>query len=127
MRRARRVLGIVAGAALGACSTVLGLQDYAVGPVARDAGDAGPDATVDAATDALPDAGAHVEDGATGCDGGDSSCYFCAPSTPSQLLNACTSAECVPFDDTTRLTHLLPDGALPPLPLPLPRSEAGTD
>jgi hypothetical protein len=43
-------------------------------------------------------------------------CFPCAPTTSVQFLNACTSASCVPFDDTTRLTNLLPDGALPPLP-----------
>jgi hypothetical protein len=43
-------------------------------------------------------------------------CYPCAPTTPRQFLGACTSATCVPFDDTVRLTRMLPDGALPPLP-----------
>ena len=43
-------------------------------------------------------------------------CYPCAPTTSEQLTNACTSATCVPFDDTTRLTKLLPGGSLPPLP-----------
>jgi hypothetical protein len=43
-------------------------------------------------------------------------CYPCAPATTVQFLNACTSAMCVPFDDSTRLTNLMPDGALPPLP-----------
>lgn len=43
-------------------------------------------------------------------------CYPCAATTSEQLTNACTSAVCVPFDDATRLTKLLSNGALPPLP-----------
>jgi hypothetical protein len=44
-------------------------------------------------------------------------CFSC--SKPEKLLefeNACTNAECAPFDDKTRVTKLLPDGKLPPLP-----------
>jgi hypothetical protein len=50
-------------------------------------------------------------------------CYPCAPATQPQFLNACTSAPCVPFDDT-RVTLLLPDGGLPPLPMQV--EDAGT-
>ncbi len=50
-------------------------------------------------------------------------CYPCAPATQPQFLNACTSAACVPFDDT-RVTLLLPDGGLPPLPMEV--EDAGT-
>lgn len=50
-------------------------------------------------------------------------CYPCAPATQPQFLNACTSAACVPFDDT-RVTLLLPDGGLPPLPMQV--EDAGT-
>jgi hypothetical protein len=42
-------------------------------------------------------------------------CHACSPSTTSEFYNACTSAECVPFDQK-RLTKLPPDGKLPPLP-----------
>ena len=42
-------------------------------------------------------------------------CYACAPATVPEFENACSGATCVPFDDT-RLTKLLPDGGLPPLP-----------
>jgi hypothetical protein len=43
-------------------------------------------------------------------------CYSCTPKTSTQFLTACTSAACVPFDDSTRLTNLTSTGELPPLP-----------
>jgi hypothetical protein len=43
-------------------------------------------------------------------------CYPCAPTTSEEVVNACTSSTCVPFDDATRLTKLSPGGGLPPLP-----------
>jgi hypothetical protein len=43
-------------------------------------------------------------------------CFSCKPEMPLEFENACTSAECAAFDDKTRLTKLLPDGKLPPLP-----------
>jgi hypothetical protein len=46
---------------------------------------------------------------------GDDGCYACKPKTTDEFLNACTDAKCQPFDKK-RLTHLLPDGGLPPLP-----------
>jgi hypothetical protein len=46
---------------------------------------------------------------------GDAGCYACAPKTNEQFLNACTDSQCAPFD-RKRLTHLRPDGGLPPLP-----------
>jgi hypothetical protein len=59
------------------------------------------------------------------CEGDSSgSCYACTPVTTPQFLNACTTATCVPFDDLSRLTHLLPDGSLPPLP-PIPEDGGG--
>lgn len=42
-------------------------------------------------------------------------CYGCKPQKPSDVLNTCTDAECVPFDNT-RVTKLV-DGKLPPLPV----------
>jgi hypothetical protein len=47
----------------------------------------------------------------TGTDG----CYSCTPTTNDQFLNACTTADCAPFDNST-LSMLGPSGQLPPLP-----------
>lgn len=50
------------------------------------------------------------------CEGPDG-CYGCAPTTPTQVLNACTDATCEPFPNTPeRLPLLEADGALPPIP-----------
>lgn len=66
------------------------------------------------------DTGADTTNGAvdTGvdCEGPDG-CYGCAPTTPTQVLNACTDATCEPFPNTPeRLPLLEADGALPPIP-----------
>jgi hypothetical protein len=92
----------VAIAAFGgalACNAILGLGDYAVG----DGGaiTAGDGATGDCSADF--DAG---------------QCYPCAATNNDQLLNACTSSSCVPFDDTTRVPNF--DGSLPVIPDPTP-------
>jgi hypothetical protein len=72
-----------------------------------------PDAEGDASLDSNPSPDAYAD----ACAGdANNSCYACPPTTSTQFRNACTNATCVPFDDQTRLTHLLPDGALPPLP-----------
>jgi hypothetical protein len=112
-----------AGGALSACTTLLGLGDYAVrlggadatSDVAVEGASAGgPDALADAAS---PEATQEATHDAVVCDGDlTKQCYPCAPATQPQFLNACTSASCVAFDDTKRLNNLLPDGALPPLP-----------
>jgi hypothetical protein len=66
--------------------------------------------------DSAPDA-AMAEADASTCDVDLSTqCYPCAATTPSQILAACTSAACVPFDDIVRVPLMGPDGALPPLP-----------
>ena len=50
------------------------------------------------------------------CDG-PNGCYNCKPTTPVQVLNACTDASCEPFANTKeRLPLLNEDGTLPPLP-----------
>lgn len=50
------------------------------------------------------------------CEGPDG-CYGCAPTTPTQVLNACTDATGEPFPNTPeRLPLLEADGALPPIP-----------
>jgi hypothetical protein len=43
-------------------------------------------------------------------------CFGCKPKEPAEFANACTSAECAPFDNKARLTKLPPDGKLPSLP-----------
>ena len=124
--RVRLMPAMFVGAVLSACTTVLGLGDYTIRSGGADAAsEANPEAaaaTVDVAVEAgVPDASYD----AIGCDADPTRpCYPCAPSTPAQLVNACTSVECVSFDDTTRLTHLLPDGGLPPLP---PVRDGGTE
>jgi hypothetical protein len=60
--------------------------------------------------DAAGAAGAPCTDEAAG------NCYACGPTTSAQLLNACTSSACVPFDDHARLKNLPMSGELPPLP-----------
>jgi hypothetical protein len=86
-------------------SGIGGDPDGRVAPV--DAAAGGNDSAADAKSDAPPDALA--------CDAG-TGCYACTPTTSTQIQNACTTATCVPFDDSVRLAHLLADGALPPLP-----------
>jgi hypothetical protein len=128
---------LIAAWSVAACSTALGLSDYVFrpseseggaldaqassdGPVGSTAHGDGATGRAEAAVGAASDAS---EDG-TSCDVNlASQCYPCAPQLNAQFLNACTSSACVPFDDRTRVTHLLPDGALPPLPA----SDSGSD
>ncbi len=49
---------------------------------------------------------------AAGCTS-DSGCWSCTPATPGEFLNQCTSSQCSPFDNATRLPNY--DGGLPPL------------
>jgi len=123
-----RTAGVAAVAvSIAGCSTAIGLSDYAFRTDGADGG------TTDASSATLPDrngppdastgdAGVSVAMG--GADAAEAAscsvdlatqCYPCAPATQPQFLNACTSAACVPFDDT-RVTLFLPDGGLPPLP-----------
>ena len=95
---------LVAGVVL-ACNSLLGLTDFDVLPD-------GPDAGEETST----------SDGAPTCVDGESAdadlravCYPCVPLVTEQFLNACTGAQCVPFD-RGRLTRLLADGGLPSLP-----------
>ena len=52
----------------------------------------------------------------TGCmrsaTNGTPACFSCTPSVPSEFLNACTSAQCVPFDNTARIAGFAPGQAL---------------
>lgn len=123
---------LMAAWSAAACSTALGLSDYVFRPSeseggvtdARASGD-GPEGSAsngDGAT-GKAEAAADASEDVTSCDVDlASQCYPCAPQLNAQFLNACTSSACVPFDDGTRVTHLLPDGALPPLP-----SDSGSD
>ena len=110
MSRRSRWVGLVALATIAlaflACNGLLGLGDFAI----SDADDASDDRTT------------MMGGGDGACADGETSdadlaavCYPCNPLTQPQILNACSGAQCLPFD-RTRLTKLLPDGGLPPLP-----------
>ncbi len=133
------VLALAGGSV--ACNAILGLGNYVVGSTSDAGADSGipgdgqasdqPDSSVTSPDDAsVPPDGTLATDAAS--DGPASSdapncdadpltftdpmqCYACTPTTSAQFANACTNSTCVPFDDT-RLTNLLPDGALPPVP-----------
>ncbi|GAC1537761.1 MAG: hypothetical protein NVS3B10_02110 [Polyangiales bacterium] len=106
MSRRVRWVGLVAVATiLLACNSILGLTDFAVTPDPADASD---DRTMGNGDGSCADGGTSDADLAVVC-------YPCNPLTTEQLLNACTGAQCIPFD-RARLTNLLPDGGMPPLP-----------
>ncbi len=106
-RQATRWVGLVALATIVlACNSILGLGDFAVTPDPADAMDEQVPAAGDGGT--CPDSGVSNADLTAVC-------YPCNPLTTEQLLNACTGAQCIPFD-RARLTKLLPDGKLPELP-----------
>ena len=85
------------GAAIAACSSLLGLGDYHEVTTSTDGGSAS-----DASGSCDVDLG--------------KACYPCTPTTNEQFLNACSGADCVPFDDGKRDKNLLADGGLPPAP-----------
>jgi hypothetical protein len=79
-------------------------------------GDGSPSADANADTTPIatqPD-GAPIqpEDAAT-CET-DAGCWSCTPTSPPEFLNQCTSSQCSPFDNASRLPDY--DGGLPPLP-----------
>lgn len=82
-------------------------------------GDAAVDALVDAPGDApgdaLADSGAADVPSDVNCVG-DGGCYACPPSTSAEIINRCTASTCARFDNRARLTRLLADGGVPPLP-----------
>lgn len=51
----------------------------------------------------------------SGCVGPDG-CFSCEPEQPVEFLNACTEAECVPYDNAQIEHLLLEDGSVPPVP-----------
>lgn len=118
------VLLSAAAGASAACSTLLGLGDFSVQSDAGGGRDSAEDEDVEGTMSAAAndEAVAIREASVAASADGDCDvdprvrCYPCAATTQVQFLNACTSGTCVAFDDT-RLTNLLPDGALPPLPV----------
>ena len=120
MKRARRSISffaLLASAALG-CNAIFGLGDYRV-----DDGDAAIDSAVDTASEA--------GEAAPSCsmyDAAGGQCFPCTPTLDPEFLNACTGAQCVPFDDTTRVRGVLADGGLPPVPdRMVPPTDGGVD
>jgi hypothetical protein len=120
-------LGLTVGSVAAACTTALGLSDYVFRTTESEGGAQPAGARMEASggsgegetgTPARAEASTDASGDVTNCDVDlGSQCYPCAPAGAIQFLNACTSATCVPFDDLTRVTRLLPDGALPPLPV----------
>jgi hypothetical protein len=109
--RARRVgIVVVIGAGVVAfygCSAVLGLGDYAVGPL-----DGGGDVNASETSGDGGDGG----DGAPNCNVDITKvCYPCDPGTNDQFLNSCPDNTCIPFDPSRINGLLLSDGGLPPL------------
>ncbi len=95
-------LGVFLGAQ--GCSQILGFNDYKV--------------TTDGSN--FPETGGEAGGDDGGCVG-PNGCYACTPTTNDQLQNACTQAQCVPFDEATRIKGYT--GKLPDIPDPL---DAGT-
>jgi hypothetical protein len=109
--RGRRALFGVAALTCGlfSCQSILGFDDFVV---REDAGNGGQDATT-------TDGGGGGGDGATeaSCNVDlATTCYACTPQSTDQYLNACTEAQCLPFDRTRILPLLTADGGLPPIP-----------
>lgn len=72
-------------------------------------------------TNSMGGGGGATTSASTGGGGGDPACtgkdgcYACAPQNNAQILQACTSAQCSPFDNVARLP-LYNNGDLPPVP-----------
>lgn len=60
------------------------------------------------------DAGLTATSGCSGDDAG--ACFACTPTNNSEVINACSSTQCTPFNNAARLTRLYSDGGLPPVP-----------
>ncbi|EYF02620.1 hypothetical protein [Chondromyces apiculatus] len=113
MRLLRRdlVAALVTGllgatASVGACSSTENQQ-----PPVFNATTSGPGTGGGAGGEGGAGGGGGVDPACLGPDG----CYQCAPSSDTQFHNACTDAQCAPFDNAARLP-LYNGGELPPLP-----------
>jgi hypothetical protein len=100
-----------------ACNAVLGLGEYSVESPDSSLADA-PSGTDSGRPDDAAGEAAAVEASCDAWTPASGQCYACPPATNPQILNACTNADCVPFDDKARVTKLLSDGGLPPVPDP---------
>ena len=114
MRRAIVVLALVLGpiGMVAGCNAIFGIGDYKVVDDAAPGDGAGGDAPANCAS----------------YDPSSGQCYPAPPGTATndpELLNACTGAQCVPFDDTKRIPNLPKDGGLPPVTDPPPPPDAG--
>ena len=101
------------GVAFG-CNAIFGVNDYVV----QDARDGSSDGRFGEGGEAAVD-----------CDNFDPTtgqCYPCTPKVDIEILNTCTNAQCVPFDDKMRIPNLPDDGGLPAVPdLPPPDASSG--
>jgi hypothetical protein len=81
-------------------------------------GDSSQSTSEDSAADTNPIAtqqdGAPIPDASPEACTTDAGCWSCTPTTTPEFLNQCTSSQCSPFDNWTRLPNY--DGGLPPLP-----------
>lgn len=129
MRRIRRWSAILVPAVLGAAAAVAACSNsnsanpqppvYSVeGGVTQDASvdvqqqqqDSGSSSSQDAGQYAPADTGPPEDAAACTADSG---CWSCTPQTTTEFLNQCTSSQCSPFNNATRLPDY--DGSLPPL------------
>lgn len=95
--------------------------------IACSSSDDNPEPSVDPIGDGDAKGGSGGDGGSGGSGGGDGGgdpgcweseprvCFSCEPERNEEFLDACTDAQCVPFDNG-KLTKLLPDGKVPPLP-----------
>lgn len=118
-RSTTRSLALVASSAaalawLAGCSFVVESRDR---QCERDADCAGlENAVCDLAGGVcVPDSSTTTTTSSGGCEGPDG-CYACPPQTQVQFLEACTDAECIPYDNTQLEGLLEPDGSVPPVP-----------
>jgi hypothetical protein len=121
MSRTRAVALLVAAAASSAsgpgCSLVIESRDQQCAEDADCSGFA--QAVCDAARGVCVPGSGTTATGTGGAGGGcvgPDGCYACVPENQTDLLNACTDAECIPYDNTQLQGLLLEDGSVPPVP-----------
>jgi ABC-type phosphate transport system substrate-binding protein len=116
----RATCGALCLAAASACTSLKSASDE-VRPADPDPSENDTSEESDAASEAPSDApdGVDTDAGMSCLDPAGFSelgCYRCAPTDTVTLENACADVSCTPFDDSLRLSMLLPDGSLPDLP-----------